>query len=219
MTLLPPNHHLAKTDGQSVHRAVCYRCHKPQQVCICRWCEPVENRTGIFILQHGREKRHPIGTTRIAMLTLSRVQRLIAWKLIEKPILHPQCALLYPGSGARALAEMNSGEMPTQLVVLDGTWSQAQVLFRSNDWLRQLPRVSLEPETPSTYRIRQEPTPTCVSTIESIVQALKIIEPETADLERPLQVFDRMIEDQIALERHHTQRRLTAKGSTGQDPL
>ena len=44
-------------------RRVCYRCHKAAIVCVCDGVERVLNRTGIVILQHPRERFHPIGTT------------------------------------------------------------------------------------------------------------------------------------------------------------
>ena len=166
-------------------------------------CKRVENKTHILIFQHGRERHHPIGTSRIAQLTLARVQKMVAWKIVPKPNLLPGCALLFPGDDAKPLASLKKDEAPSQLIVLDGTWSHARVLYRENSWLQALPKVSLEPEEPSRYRIRAEPKPTCVSTIESIVQALKILEPETPDLENPLQVFDQMIDDQIALRKEH----------------
>ncbi len=189
---------------EPTHRAVCYQCHKPEQVCICKFCERVENKTHILILQHGRERRHPIGTAKIAMLTLARVRKMVVWGRMDKPDLMPHCALLYPGEEARPVEDLAPNEVPDQLIVLDGTWPHAQVIYRSNPWLHGLPQVSLSPSEPSRYRIRTEPKVTFISTIESIVQALTVLEPETPGLDIPIQVFDRMIEDQIRLTSEHT---------------
>jgi hypothetical protein len=107
-------------------------------------------------------------------------------------------ALLYPGPGARVLDELTPAERPRNLVVIDGTWHTARTLFRDKAWLQALPRVRLSPPEPSRYRIRREPTHDSLSTIEAIVHALRILEPETAGLEGLLGAFDAMIEAQLA---------------------
>jgi hypothetical protein len=107
-------------------------------------------------------------------------------------------ALLYPGPGARVLHDVPLDERPRHLVVIDGTWHTARTLFRDKAWLQALPRVRLSPPEPSRYRIRREPTHDSLSTIEAIVHALRILEPETPGLDELLGAFDAMIEAQLA---------------------
>jgi hypothetical protein len=57
--------------------------------------------------------------------------------------------------------------------------------------------VRLSPASPSRYRIRREPREDFVSTIEAIVQALQVIEPETKGFDALLEAFDSMIDDQL----------------------
>jgi hypothetical protein len=83
------------------------------------------------------------------------------------------------------------------LVVIDGTWHQARALFRDHAWLRELPRYRLAPSEPSRYRIRREPAAHCISTIEAIVQALAVLEPELTGTEQLLTAFDGLIDDQL----------------------
>jgi hypothetical protein len=82
--------------------------------------------------------------------------------------------------------------------VIDGTWHTARTLLRDKAWLQALPRVRLSPVEPSRYRIRREPTHDSLSTIEAIVHALRILEPETAGLDQLLTAFDAMIDAQLA---------------------
>lgn len=181
-------------------RPVCYRCHKPEPLCICATVPRVDNRTPIFILQHPRERFHPIGTARFARLGLDRVELAVFSEhaRTRPPFeLPPGTGVLYPGPGAKPLDEVDEHERPSALVVLDGTWHHARTLFRDHPWLHDLPRYSLAPRTPSRYRIRREPRAGCVSTIEAIAEALSLLEPETRGLDALLGSFDGMIDAQI----------------------
>jgi len=181
-------------------RRVCYRCHKPQITCICARVPRVHNRTAIFIVQHPRERFHPIGTERIARLGLERVHvEVCRHTRMERPAALPAGAgLLYPGGDdVPELATLRAEERPPALVVIDGTWAHAHTIFRDNPWLHELPRYSLRPEQPGRYRIRREPSAECVSTIEAIVQALSVLEPDTPGLPGLLTAFDSMIDEQI----------------------
>jgi len=158
----------------------------------------VANRTGVTIVQHPGERGHAFNTVRLAQLALERVNVQIAWRgTVERPELPPRTAVLYPGPQAQDLAELPEGERPEHLVVLDGTWPQARVLYRTNPWLQALPHVSLAPARPSAYAIRREPALHCLSTIESIGAALALCEPETQGLDGLLAGFTEMIRGQL----------------------
>lgn len=189
--------------GESVPergRPFCYRCHKPRVTCICALVTRVANRTPVWIVQHPREQFHPIGTARIARLGLEQVEVDVRHRDRSGPPRgFPEgAALLYPGETARDLATLGE-QPPTALVLLDGTWPHARRLFRDNPWLHGLARYGLMPPEPSRYRIRKEPAPQCVSTIESVVYALSLIEPDTAGLEGLLAAFHGMIDEQIRI--------------------
>lgn len=192
-------------------RPFCYRCHKAQIVCVCDTVPRVENSTEIIILQHPRERFHPIGTVRFAKLGLARVRVVVDHPRERRRGAgltdHPTevaaggldgLGLLYPSRTARLLTDVPPGERPRRLLVLDGTWSQARSLYKSNPWLRGVPAYALAPARPGQYRIRLEPDARSLSTVEAIVQSLAILEPETAGLDGLLEAFGRMIDRQIA---------------------
>lgn len=59
------------------------------------------------------------------------------------------------------------------LILLDGTWSQAKTLWWRNAWLLKCQRAFLKPARPSLYgKLRKEPRPECLSTIEAVGAAL-----------------------------------------------
>lgn len=197
-----------------VPRASCYRCHKPQITCICSTLPRVENRTPVLVLQHPRERLHPIGTARFAALGLSNARVDVAWNAgtreTETPAWVPEgAALLYPARDARDLRELALHERPRALVVLDGTWSTVRTLYRDKLWLQSLPHVRFLPSAPGRYRLRREPQADYVSTIEAIVEALCILEPETLGFPQLLAAFDAMIDRQLTyVERGGAQGRL-----------
>lgn len=193
------------TVAESPHRPHCYRCDKPVLSCLCAHIARVQNRTPIVIVQHKHESRHPFGTVRIAELGLAnaRVHTVAGWSNsgdLPPAWLPPGAGLLYPGEGAVDLALMAPNERPSALVLLDGTWHQARALLRDHAWLRGLPRYAFTPTSPSRYRIRREPFPQYVSTIEAIVQALALVEPELADAGSLLTAFERLVDVQLELQ-------------------
>jgi hypothetical protein len=124
----------AASDAQ-VGRPTCYRCHRPSAHCYCALVPRVDNRTRIIILQHPRERFHPIGTARIASFGLMRVELLVdhACTLqhgraeLELP---EESVLLYPGPESRDIASLTPEERPKNVVVIDGTWHHARTMFR-----------------------------------------------------------------------------------------
>ena len=72
---------------------------------------------------------------------------------------------------ARELAELRGEERPRHLVILDGTWFHAKKIYDAHAWLRDLPHVQLTPNEPSRYRVRRQPRPQCLATLEAIVHA------------------------------------------------
>jgi len=194
-------------------RAYCLRCFKAQVACLCAIVTPVANRTGVTVLQHPRERSHALGTVRIARLGLRdiRVERCAPWEdsAAIRVRVPAGAALLYPGAAARRLDEVCAAERPRHLVVIDGTWFNAKKIYDAHAWLRALPQVGLAPRRPSAYRIRREPRRDCLATLEAIVEALRLLEPQTRGFDDLLDAFASMIDWQ---ESHMPARSGTALG-------
>ena len=186
-------------------REHCYVCDKVLSLCLCERIASVDNRTAITIVQHPRERRHPFGTARIARLGLGNVAVHVVGREATGLRLPADAALLFPDPGAPVLSAMPAADRPTHLVAIDGTWAHAAQLRRSHPELASLRAVTLAPEGPSRYRIRREPNEQAISTIEAIVRALKVLEPETAGLDALLASFDAMIDDQLERRGEHPQ--------------
>ncbi len=173
-------------------------------LCICDDIVSVPNRTEVVILQHPRERDHPIGTARIALLGLERA-RLFTWghkqagaaERLEalRRSLPVSTVLLYPDADAPAATALSRS--PDALLVVDGTWSTAKRMMRHAPWILDLPRVRVEPSRPGQYRLRREPSAEHLSTVEAVVEALAAIEPETPGLDQLIAAFQRMIDRQV----------------------
>lgn len=114
------------------------------------------------------------------------------------------CSVLYPGAEARNIglesreeieSGFPSGRTPV-IIVIDGTWKIAKKMLRRSRGLSCLPRLCFTPESPSEYRIRQQPHVHCLSTIEAIHRVLRILDPDT-DPSPLLDVFRGMVAEQV----------------------
>lgn len=178
----------------------CYACLRPVSECYCATLPTIANRTEVLILQHRRERFHPFNTARIVRRSLLNSTLLVDHtpRLAEQLQLKPRAALLYPGAEATLISDVAPEQFPEQLVVVDGTWHQAKTLVRDISVLRDLPRYRLAPVEPSSYRIRREPNAMALSTVEAVVAALRVFEPETRGLDQLLASFNSMVERQLA---------------------
>jgi DTW domain-containing protein YfiP len=200
-------------------RAECLRCRRPAVVCYCAHVHPIRTRTRVVILQHPRERRNPIGTARMATISLVNSELHVGTALDDDPdvaraLNDPEApaVLLYPGPTAEPLASLDRGARYT-LVAIDGTWAQARTVYRDTLSLHGLRRVRLDPPRPSEYRIRAQPRPECVSTIEALYFALRDLEGDAVDVEPLLAPFRAMVQMQIDSERLRRERNLPERVS------
>jgi DTW domain-containing protein YfiP len=139
-------------------RPTCYRCHRPSVACVCAELPRVDNQVGLIVVQHPHERAHPLGTARLLRQALGRVE-IVRFEPARPaaPALPAHTALLYPHPAARPLEALAPAERPRHLLMLDGTWSHAKSMYKALPALHALPHVSLQPATPSRYRVRREP--------------------------------------------------------------
>lgn len=179
-------------------RTVCYRCDKIESLCVCASVPRVANKTPVTILQHPRERRHPIGTARLLRLGLERMDLRVCWGLTTPPPPGSErIGLLFPSAHAHDLACLEGVAPPEHLVVIDGTWTQAKGLYQANPWLWSVPHFRITPDGTDRYRIRKEPRADYTSTLEATVEALRLIEPETPGFGGLVAAFNTMIGRQV----------------------
>lgn len=186
-------------------RHVCFRCYKPDIVCVCADIREVDTRFRLAILQHPREFRRTISTARIVSLSVTGCRLFVGVDFSRNEellgMMDPAKGPAYlvfpergcPEVGELALEENGWPDTSPLFILIDGTWSQAKKLKNQNPILAHLPRVGLKSETPSQYRIRKQPRAGCLSTVEAAALLLSRLEPRPFPGQPMLDCFHRMV--------------------------
>jgi DTW domain-containing protein len=176
----------------------CPGCRLHRHVCICDRFVSLPTRTRVVLLLHQLEERKPTNTGRFALRCLPNSELAVRGRLggaagkgdddltpgpemREVPRWLARAAqpvLLFPHPEAVPLESFRDSSLPTTLIVPDGTWSQAIRARKRVPGLTDVPCAFLPPGLVSTYRLRREPRPGRLSTLEAIAHAMGILESQ-----------------------------------------
>ncbi len=175
--------------------------------CICGLVEPFFAHCNLLILQHPHERRKYYSSTKIVLRAIknSRLERRLEFSDAEmSEILSLEDVhLLYPSKAAVDCESVNLTQRST-VIVVDGTWDEAQKIVYRNKPLQTLPAISFSKPLVSNYRIRKQPKSFCLSTLESVAHLLRLNALATGcdapldSYESLLRGFDRMVEQQLS---------------------
>lgn len=166
-------------------RPTCPNCLRPESACYCSLAHKVKTETEVLILQHPLEAKAAKNTARLLHLCLSNSSLEIGEQWESLPVGSNRSSdrtpvLLYPSDEKTShtvdINELTPGN--TQLVVLDGTWRKTRKMLHLSPYLQQLPRVAMQPRSPSAYRIRKTPNDEALSTFEAVCAYLEELEPD-----------------------------------------
>jgi len=184
--------------------------------CYCHLLRPFESPVAFVILQHSDEARNAIATARMAHLSMTNsrlfMDRSFAGNadvnaLIADPSVRNY--MLYPSLDAtpveRLIDAAPGSDMPDPrpLVfwILDAKWSQVPKMLRLSPNVRTLPKVAFDPDRPSRFRIRKQPRPSYLSTIECIHTVIERFQEargiESRAHDSLLDVFQYFVEQQL----------------------
>jgi DTW domain-containing protein YfiP len=153
-------------------------------LCVCGVVPLRHTTTRLVLVMHHVEAMRQSNTGRLALSALEhmcirlrgdRDRPLEVQDLLEagrRPL------LLFPSPEAEMLdaAYVARDPRPVTLFVPDGTWNTARKIPLRHPELRALPRVCLPVEAASQYRLRHNPHPEKVSTLEAIARAMGVLE-------------------------------------------
>lgn len=182
-------------------RPRCGRCFRPPVACYCHTLQRFSTTTKVVFVQHPKESKHAVGTARMAHLALENSELFLGIDFSANERLNgllfgdAPAAILYPGPQAINLSHAPAPPGPWTVLVVDGTWSQAYRMLMSNPAWQKLPQLSFDPKSPSRYRIRREPKPEYVSTVEATAALLELLEDR--DFSGLLAPFDFSVEFQL----------------------
>lgn len=172
--------------------------------CLCGRIEPQQNQTRVVVLQHPDESSHARGSAIIAELGLQQYTRWVGEDFtVHAPLQQllqdhgDELVLVFPAENARPLQQVRTEKSIKLLLFIDASWRKARKIWQINPQLHRLSCCYLEPAQPSAYRIRKEPKPGYLSTLESIVEALRTVEDAPAAYQPMLELFTEMIDFQI----------------------
>jgi len=188
-------------------RAFCYQCRRAKVTCLCGRIEKQPNEIKIIVLQHPDETGNAKGSGIIAELGLQQYQRWVADDFSGHAELNrlltefkSEVAILYPAENATELGEKwkKVGEFKLKyLIVIGATWRKAKKIWELYPELQKLPAFRLTDEQISNCRIRKVPEDGYLSTVESIVVALRALESSPQGYQPLLDLFAEMIDFQI----------------------
>ena len=201
-----------------VYRKMCTDCMSPEFSCYCSAIQKFDPVVQFVILIHPIEYHRRIATGRMSHLVLEGSHLLKGQDYsddvkVNKIIADPQnhSVILYPGRLSTDVSLLSAQEkkqlFPSKkkltIFVIDGTWATARKMIRQSQNLQNLPRICFSPSKPSTFRVRKQPAPHCVSTIEAIHETLELLgdacgfKTESREHDRLLNAFDYMVERQL----------------------
>lgn len=193
-------------------RDLCFTCLQPRATCYCSYIRAFNPNLKFVILIHPLEVRRRIATGRMSHLCLKDSSLLMGYDFTNNEILNSLVrnqkyfpVVLYPGKNSINLTLLNTADRQNifpkdrepLIIVIDGTWSTAKKMLRRSRNLTSLPRICFTPVKPSQFRVRQQPKVECYSTIEAIHHLIELMQPESQEHDILLEVFGKMVDQQI----------------------
>ena len=162
-------------------------------------------------MQHKDEVRHPKGSAIIADLSLQQCIRYVGEDFsfhqeLNQILKHNlnKVFVVFPTEQAMPLSlfkqrlDVEDKALSQYLFIfIDASWRKARKIWHLSTNLHQLTTIKLDKLEKSNYRIRKEPGPGLVSTLESIVSLLSCLESEPDKYQPLLEIFNEMIDHQI----------------------
>ena len=145
--------------------------------CICDAIPSIPTRTRIVVIRHCKEALRSTNSVRVAALALPRCE-VYDYGRRDEPLDADALDL----AGARLLFPDRPGPPldpeapPRTLVVVDGSWSQARRIAHRVPALIGMPRLGLPPPSRPPVRLREQPHPDGMATMEAIARALELLE-------------------------------------------
>jgi len=172
------------------NREYCYDCNRAKKSCVCSLIKPFNTHTKFIFLMHPKEYRKTKNNTgKITHKSLinSKIYVGIDFsqnKEINEIINNPNnsCFILYPGVDSINLSNQPIPNNKQNIIFLvDSTWSCSKKILKQSTNLFALPKVSFNFENSSTYGFKKQPSEYCLSTIESTLSILKLLNKQDVE--------------------------------------
>ncbi|NPA60083.1 MAG: DTW domain-containing protein [Epsilonproteobacteria bacterium] len=150
---------------------------------MCGYISSFDTNTKFVILMHPKEfKKVKNGTGHLTHLTLKNSELFVGidftnHKRINEIIKEYDSFILYPAKDA-----LNLSKQPPKLqkkmaiFIIDATWSCSLKILRDSKNLHTLSSISFDATKLSEFKIKQQPQDFCLSTIESTLCILELLD-------------------------------------------
>lgn len=132
-----------------------------------------------ILLTHSRELAKSSNTGQLALDHPLIQAKRVVWSRTEPDqgvlslIEQGKVCLAWPndpaGDGDRPVA---SGDLCPYCIIIDATWQEARKIYNRSAYLKDLPRLTVQPSAPSRYTLRRNQTEGGLSTAECIAALL-----------------------------------------------
>jgi DTW domain-containing protein YfiP len=182
---------------------------------MCEFINPFDTNTKFVILMHPKEfKKVKNSTGRFTHLSLKNSELFVGIDFtnhneVNNIISTHNSFILYPSGDAIDLSSTNPLSDPNNkkqmaIFIIDSTWSCAKNIVKHSKNLHKLNYLSFSSSKLSNYRIKEQPQEHCLSTIESTLEVLELLNGWGVEninqnsFENFLKPFDKMIEYQLS---------------------
>ena len=191
-------------------RERCYTCYRPKSSCLCSAITAFDTDTKFIILMHPKEFKKTKNTTgRLTHLTLKNSELFIGIDFtnhskINDIISTHNSFVLYPSKEVINLSTQKpSLDKKMAIFLIDSTWACSKSMLRESKNLQKLQKISFDNTKLSQYKIKEQPAEYCLSTIESTLTVLSLLNKHNIEkidnnnLENFLNPFHKMVDYQI----------------------
>ena len=164
-------------------REKCYRCYRPKSSCMCEYFEHIKTETKFVVLVHPKEfKKVKNNTGHFTHQSLANSELFVgidfsAHKLINEIIKTHDSYILFPSQNALNLTNEHPkrSDKPLAIFLVDSTWACTKKIFTQSKNLQNLKHMSFTTTKTSQYEIKVQPDENYLSTIESTLVVLELL--------------------------------------------
>ncbi|WP_419765024.1 MAG: tRNA-uridine aminocarboxypropyltransferase [Arcobacter sp.] len=193
-------------------REYCYECNRAKKSCVCSFIKPFSTKTEFIFLMHPKEyKKTKNNTGKITHQSLLNSKIFVGIDFSQNSEINSiikdsrkSCFILYPGKDSINLNNSYIESKKQKVIFLiDSTWACSKKILKSSTNLSSLPKISFNYENSSAYEFKKQPSDYCLSTIESTLVILKLLNKQNIEnikkssLDNFLTPFNKMVEFQM----------------------
>lgn len=146
-----------------------------EEGCVQNYPNPTCTSMKITLLTHQRELDRKTNTGALALEHCGDIVERVVWarrepdQALVDTIERGEAALVYPSADSTP-ARL---EDFAQVILIDATWQEARKIYNHSPYLQTVPRVALEADAPSSYRLRRNQPEGGLCTAECVIEILR----------------------------------------------